>query len=146
MTENSSIPPNEPNKTSSQDPWQEVGRQFQQMGDSLAAAVRTAWNDEENRRKVAEMKAGLEAMVKEVGSAIEDTTNTPEGQRVKEGMHRTAENLVNAGEQTVQELRPHLLNALQQLNNELDKFVNRIEQRQRDQSNGSGNGPQTPAA
>lgn len=146
MTENTSIPPNEPNRAAAQDAWQEVGSQFQQLGDSLAAAVRTAWNDEENRRKIGEMKAGLEAMVKEVGNAIEDTANTPEGQRVKQGMHRTAENLVSAGEQTVQEIRPHLLNALQQLNNELDKLVNRMEQRQREHNAGTDSGPQEPSA
>jgi hypothetical protein len=146
MTENSNNPTNEPNKTSSQDAWQEVGRQFQQLGDSLAAAVRTAWNDEENRRRIAEMKTGLESMVKEVGDAIQDTASTPEGQRVKEGFHRTAENLVSAGEQTVQEVRPHLLNALQQLNNELDKLVNRMEQRQQQATKGPESNSQDPAA
>ncbi len=145
MTENSNIPPNDPNKTTPQDPWKEVGRQFQQMGDSLAAAVRTAWNDEENRRRVNEMKAGLESMVKQVGDAIQDTANTPEGQRVRENMHRTADKLVNAGEQTAQEIRPHLINALQQLNNELQKMVNRMEERQAEHKSGPDN-PQGPAA
>ena len=40
----------------SSEAWQEVGKQFQTMGESLATAFRTAWNDEQNRKKVQEMR------------------------------------------------------------------------------------------
>jgi hypothetical protein len=52
------------------DAWRQVGKQFQALGESLAAAFRAAWEDEENRQHVREMQAGLEKMVNEVGQAI----------------------------------------------------------------------------
>ena len=38
--------------------WREVGRQFQALGESLATAFRTAWESEENREHVQDMKTG----------------------------------------------------------------------------------------
>lgn len=142
MSDRNTTPPNDPSGQSSRDAWQDVGRQFQQLGESLAQAVRTAWNDEENRRKVQEMQNGLESMVNEVGQAIRDTAQSPEGQRAKETAQRTVQTIADAGEQTVQEVRPHLINALQQLNEELQKFVNRMESNQN--TTGTGETTQKP--
>jgi len=36
---------------------------------------------------------------------------------------QAADSLKNAGEQTVEEVRPHLLSALEQLNRELDRLI-----------------------
>ena len=35
--------------------WQEVGKQFAQLGQSLATAVRASWYDEENRKRLQAM-------------------------------------------------------------------------------------------
>ena len=108
--------------------WQEVGKQFQALGESLAQTVRTAWTNEETQRRVQEMRSGLESMVQEVGQAIDDSMNTPQGQKIREGAVRTAESVRTASEQTVQEARPHIIHALEQLNAELQKLINRMEQ------------------
>jgi vacuolar-type H+-ATPase subunit I/STV1 len=115
-------------KSASSEAWQEVGQQFQALGESLAAAFRTAWHDEENRRRVQEMQAGLEAMVKEVGQAIKESAAKPQVQQVKGEAQKAAESLRAASEQTAQEVRPHLLSALRQLNDELQKLIGRMEQ------------------
>ncbi|HEY9089542.1 MAG TPA: hypothetical protein VIO36_15335 [Anaerolineaceae bacterium] len=128
MSDSANIPPQE-DRNSSQDAWQDVGRQFQALGASLAQAVRSAWNDEANRERVKEMQSGLESMVREVGDAISDTANSPEGQKLQQDAKRAAEDLVDAGEQTVQEVRPHLMQALEQLNTELTKLVDRLNKR-----------------
>jgi ElaB/YqjD/DUF883 family membrane-anchored ribosome-binding protein len=107
--------------------WQEVGRQFQVLGESLAQAMRTAWENEETQRRVQEMRTGLESMVQDVNKAIEDSASSPQAQKVREEAGRTVESLRSAGEKTAQEVRPQLIEALQQLNNELQKFVNRME-------------------
>lgn len=108
--------------------WQDVGRQFQVLGESIAQAFRTAWKDDENRRQAQEMRSGLEAMVNEVGRAIQDTANSPEGQQVRAAAERTADHLVEAGEKTVQEVRPHLMHALKQVNEELRRFIENMDQ------------------
>lgn len=129
MNEETKVPPEGNGTTGSpaSDNWQEVGRQFQALGESLAQAVRTAWQNEETQRRVAEMRTGLESMAKEVGAAIEDTANTPQGQQIRREAERTADSLRKATEQTVQEVRPQIIDALQQLNLELQKLVNRME-------------------
>lgn len=107
--------------------WQEVGRQFQALGESLAAAIQAAWQNEEVRRQAQEMKSGLEAMVNDVGQAIKETASSPKAQSVKTEAVKAAESVRTAGEETVQEVRPHLVSALQTLNDELQKLIGRLQ-------------------
>jgi hypothetical protein len=116
------------NYQTSGEAWQEVGKQFQALGESLATAFRTAWHDEQNRKRVQEMQQGVEAMVNEVGQAIRETAKSPQAQQAKEEVLKAAESVRVAGEQTMQEVRPHLVEALRQLNDELQKFIGRMEQ------------------
>ncbi len=115
-------------KTQAEESWQDVGKQFQELGESLAEAFRTAWENEENQRRLQEMRTGLEAMIREVGQAIDDTASSPQGQKIRAEAGRTVEALRSAGEQTVQEVRPQLINALEQLNTELQKLIERMNQ------------------
>lgn len=127
MNEEPKVPPESPmGGTPKNDSWQEVGRQFQELGNSLAQAVRTSWENEETQRRLQEMRAGLESMAQQVGKAIDDTANTPQGQRVRENAGRAAESLRSATEQTVQEVRPQLITALEELNHQLQKLIDRM--------------------
>ncbi|MCL4562543.1 MAG: hypothetical protein M1281_18265 [Chloroflexi bacterium] len=128
MENNQSGQPQQEKGSSSGEAWQEVGRQFEALGDSLAQALRTAWKDEGNRQKVKEMQNGLESMVKKIDQAIQEKAATPEGQQIKEEAKKAAENLRTAGQQTYQEVRPRLVTALQQLNSEIQKMIDRMEQ------------------
>jgi hypothetical protein len=128
----------ESQSTSSESNWQEVGRQFQELGQSLSQAFRAAWENEANQRRLQEVRTGLESMVSDVGKAINDTVNTPEGQKVRQEASRAAESLRTAGEKTVQEVRPQLIDALQQLNNELQNLVNRMDKKTPPPSDPSG--------
>jgi len=116
-------------KGPAEDSWQDVGKQFQELGESLAQAFRTAWENEENQRRLQEMRTGLESMIREVGQAIDDTARSPQGQKLREEAGRTVEALRSASEQTAQEIRPQLINALQQLNTELQKLIERMDKR-----------------
>jgi hypothetical protein len=109
--------------------WKEVGKQFEALGESLAQAFRTAWDSEQNQRRVQELRTGLESMVRDVSKAIDDSANSPQGQKIRQEAERTAESLKTAGEKTVQEVRPQLITALEQVNVELQKLINRMEQK-----------------
>ncbi len=110
--------------------WQDVGKQFEALGNSLAQAFRTAWGKIETNAEAQQVKAGLETMLREVGQAVEDVAKTPEAQKVKEDAARAAESLRTAGEQTVQEARPQILSALQKANAELQKLIDKLEGKQ----------------
>lgn len=112
-----------------QSSWQDVGQQFKELGDSLAQAFRIAWENEHNQRRLQEMRTGLQSMVQEVGKAIDETAKSPQAQQIKEEAEKTVEKVRSAGEQTIQEARPQLINALQQLNAELQKLVDRMEKK-----------------
>ncbi len=126
MTDEQRPPETETGQSANSESWQEVGRQFQTLGESLAAAMRAAWENEENRRRLEEMHQGLESMVDEVGRAIKDTAESPQAQQVKTETQKAVESFQDTFEQTAQEVRPHLVSALRQVNTELQKFIDRL--------------------
>jgi hypothetical protein len=101
--------------------WKEVGSQFRELGESLSAAFQAAWQHEEVRQHAQEMKTGLEAMVKQLGRAIDETVSSPD---VQSATHRA----VRAGEHAAREARPHLIKALRQINDELQRLADRMEE------------------
>jgi len=115
-------------KQTTDEAWREVGRQFQALGESLAEAFRTAWESEENRRHVKNMQEGLEAMIEQVGQALKEADASPEAQKIRGEAEKATESLRAAGEQTWQEVRPHLLSALDQINAELQKMIGRLKE------------------
>jgi F0F1-type ATP synthase membrane subunit b/b' len=119
--------PNENQSHPVDESWQEVGRQFESLGTSLVQAFRAAWSSVETNADAQKVKSGLESMAREVGQAIEDTTRTPEAQKIKEEAKRTAESLRVAGEQTVQEARPQIISALRKANEELQRLIEGLE-------------------
>lgn len=110
------------------EPWREVGRQFQALGQSMADAFRAAWEDEENRQQLRDLQDGLEKMVDDVGQALKQASESPEGQRVQEEAKRAAESAHAAGARAWQDARPHVVSALRQLNAELQKVVSKLEE------------------
>jgi DNA polymerase/3'-5' exonuclease PolX len=113
-------------KQTTDEAWREVGKQFQTLGESLAEAVRTAWESEETRRHVQNMQDGLEAMVDKVDRAIKEASASPKAQKLRGEAEKAAESLREAGEQTWQEVQPHLLSALNQINAELQKMIGHL--------------------
>jgi chaperonin cofactor prefoldin len=106
-----------------EDSWREVGRQFENLGRGIADAFRAAGKTEQ----AVEMRDGLETMISDIGKAIREAAESPQGQKVREETNRTVEVLRTAGETTVREARPQVISALKQLNDELQKLVNKIE-------------------
>ncbi len=129
---------------SSGDAWQEVGKQFQALGDSLATAFRAAWYDEQNRKRVQDMRQGIEQMLNEVGKALDETARSPQVQQAKSEAKKTADSVRGASEQTFQEVRPQIVSALRQLNNELHKFVERLESKSSASAEQGGTPDETP--
>lgn len=105
------------------DAWQEVGRQFQRLGESLAAAFQTTMQDETTRQNMKDLQNGLENAVQGIRSTVQKGVSELEGKNFSEQARQTADSLINAGEQTVEEVKPHLLSALQELNHELDQLI-----------------------
>jgi hypothetical protein len=112
---------------SSAEAWREVGRQFKTLGESLAAALRVAWQDEDNRRHMRAVQDGLETMANEINQAVKQAASTQEAQQVREHAQQAAESARVAGEKAFQEGRPRLLAALRQVDAELCKMIANLE-------------------
>lgn len=110
-----------------QDPWREVGRQFQTLGESLAEAFRAAWEDEENRQHLQDLQAGLEKMARDIGQAVKETSESPEGQKVREEARKAAQSAREAGRNAWQDARPHVVSALRQVDAELQRIITGLE-------------------
>lgn len=132
MSEDTNVPggsetPPEPQSAFSEETWKEVGRQFEALGESLAAAFRTAWQDENNQRRVQEMRAGVESMLTEVSQAIQEGSQSPEAQKLREDAAKAAETTRAAVEKGAQEARPHLLNAMKEVSQALQRAIEDLE-------------------
>jgi hypothetical protein len=110
------------------DAWREVGQQFRALGESLAAAVRAAFEREETQQHLQELQNGLKAMVNEVDQAVREVSASPEGQRVRAEVERAAQTARSTGEQIMREAQPHLVSALRQVSEEIQKMINHLEE------------------
>ena len=116
-----------PPATPPADSWAEAGRQFQALGEKLAAAFRSTWNDPDTQQHVGEMRQGLETMMHDVHKAIHETNDPANKAAVRQDVRRTAESVRAAGVQTWQEVGPQVVAALHQLNKELQQLLTRVE-------------------
>jgi hypothetical protein len=107
--------------------WQEVGKQFESLGATLAQALRSTWSRVESNSDAQQVKASLDVLLRDVGKAVEDAAASPDGQKVKAEVHRTAQSLRTAGEQTMEETRPQIISALKTINDELQKLIQKVE-------------------
>ena len=105
--------------------WQEVGKEFRKLGKSLGAAFRAAWSDAEMRERARHAQNGLETLVQEVGKVVGEMGQYP---AVKHAVGQAATTVSTAGEETVREIRPHFVGALRQLNEELRKLADRLDE------------------
>ena len=114
-------------RPSTDESWQEVGRQFESLGATLAQALRSTWSHIESNVDAQQVKASLETLLHDVGKAVEDVAATPEAQKLKDEANRAAESLRIAGKQTVEESRPQIISALKQVNDELQKLIDKMD-------------------
>ncbi len=128
MSDEQATPQGEQRQTAASEAWQEVGRHFQALGDSLAVAFKTAWQSETNRQHLQELQASLEAMADKVSQTAKEVAASPEAQQVRGEVEKVAQSAQAAGQQTLAEVQPRLLDALRQVKVEIEKIISRLEE------------------
>ena len=121
---NSSTPPNPPN---SKEAWEEVGKQFESLGKSIASAFSTAWQDPNNRTELEKIKVSIKQMADDVEKAVNDAAASEKGQQFKADVEKAAQSLADSARETYEEVKPQVASALKQAGDELHKLVNKIE-------------------
>ncbi len=114
-------------KPEAREAWEDVGRQFERLGQSLAAAFSALWESEETQQHVGTLRDGLQSLADEVSAAVNQTTAAPEAEKVKFEAQKAAESARQAVEKAAEEARPQITSALKQVNVELQKLIERLE-------------------
>jgi hypothetical protein len=97
----------------------DLHNEFEQLGQNLKAALKTAWESEESRQLQAELKSGLAALEVGLRQAAQEVTTGETGQRLKAEVEDLGQR-VKSGE-VENKLRHELLAALRSVNSELQK-------------------------
>ncbi len=95
--------------------WEDVLREVSTLGDNLALAVRATWERD--------MQRSVESLIDGVNRAIDGSTSSPEAQQAREQLARVTDSVRQAAERTAEDVRPQLLNMLQQANSELRRLT-----------------------
>jgi hypothetical protein len=103
--------------------WDDVGREFQNLGKTLGSAFRAAWERQPNHERVRELQDSLQAVMDEVTHALDQGIGTPEAEQARDQVARLAETIRGAAERSTQEFRPELLRLLREANAELRRLT-----------------------
>jgi ElaB/YqjD/DUF883 family membrane-anchored ribosome-binding protein len=114
-------------RAETQQAWEEVGRQFEELGQSLAIAFQALWKREETQQHLDSVRQGLQALADEVSEAVTTTAASPEAQDVRARAQKTADSARKATEKAVEDARPQIVSALQQVNTELQRLIDHLE-------------------
>jgi len=114
-------------EASANEAWQEVGQRFQTLGESLAAAFKSTWENEEPQTQWEKVRADMEATANDIGRAAKETAATEEAQKAKAEAYKTAEAAQQAGQEVMDDVKPHLLAAFRKIRTELDKAIEGME-------------------
>lgn len=105
------------------DEWEELGRRVSELGDAIVAAVRAAADDPENRKRLDELKSGLESMVTVVGDAFSGASETNEGKRLGEAAERVAA----AGRRAAEDMKPKIADVARKAGDVLKDAADRMQ-------------------
>jgi hypothetical protein len=110
----SAKPVNDPGSPGPETDWAEIGQHFWVLGQSLTAALKAAWQREENQQQV---QTGLQGVTEQVSQTVKEVVESPEFQPIQA-----------AGQRAFHEIQPYLLTALRRLRSGVDQLISHLEQ------------------
>ena len=110
--------------SSDADTWREVGENFKSLGESLAAAFKDTLGNEEVKQK---LRTSMDSLAAGINDAVKEATDSEHAQQVRGEVEKAAKSAHEAGKQTYEDIRPHIVSSLRQLSAELHRMIDRIE-------------------
>ncbi len=114
-------------QSTSGEAWGDVGRQFKNLGESLAAAFNITWQSEETRQNVQKVQTAFTDAANQINEAVKNAAESEEGQKVQEEVSKAAKSAQATGQQVYDDVSPELVSAFRFIRGELDKIINRME-------------------
>jgi hypothetical protein len=105
----------------------EVANELQELGQRLAATARALWQSEQRQELQQEVTDGLRLLRDQLSGAVDTVRSNPKVQSLKDQV----EHKVEAGRtsDTFEDVRAGLTGGLRTLNEQLQRFTERLEQR-----------------
>jgi hypothetical protein len=100
------------------------------LGDAIGRWAKTAVNDPDNKRRMAELADRLEAFADDVGTTVKGAADSEVGQSFKEAADKTGDAFRTAGEKVSAEVGPRLASAFKTMGEKLRGAADKIEERQ----------------
>ena len=111
------------------DAWSDVMAQFEALGAAVGRWAKAAVNDPDNKRRVDELKVGLENVASSIGDAADKAADTEVGQSFKEAAGKTGEAFKVAGHKFGTDVAPHIAGAFKTASEKLREAAGRMEQK-----------------
>ena len=105
----------------------EVANELQELGQRLAATARALWQSEQRQELQQEVTDGLRLLRDQLSGAVDTVRSNPKVQTLKEQVGQKVE--TGRTSDTFEDVRAGLTGGLRTLNEQLQRFTERLEQR-----------------
>lgn len=103
---------NDQKQEKSQSYWEEVGAKFADLGETLGKAMQSSIDDPRTQEVLLKIKDGLNQAADEIEDAIRTAKDDPKVQQFTDEATEAFNNLGEIGEETVEQVKPHVIKAL----------------------------------
>lgn len=110
------------------DAWADLGRQFSKLGESMAAAFTSSWQNEETQQHAQNIQTGLEGLARQFGESAEAFVQSVDAEKVQAEMEQAARAAQQTGQEAVNQTRPQVVAAFRSLREELDRIIHQMEE------------------
>lgn len=128
MTEEKHGPEDQQGRSNPADAWADVGRQFRALGESMAAAFTSSWQNEETQQHAQNIQTGLEGLARQFGESVETFAESVDVEKMQADVEQAARVAQEKGQEAVNQARPEVVAAFRNLREELDRIIRQMEE------------------
>jgi hypothetical protein len=109
-------------------PWEDVVRDFQSLGQNIANAINSSLNEDRTRERLRDLQANLDAVSNQVADSIDEAFKSPPVESAKTEVKKAVDEARDFGTKTYGEAKPHLINVLESLNHGIQTIIDRLQE------------------
>jgi hypothetical protein len=121
-------PPAEDSGPSASEAWADVVARMSELGSAVAAWTRAAADNPENRRRLEDVRLGVNDMAKQADAAFQHVTSTDFGQQMKSGAEDAGAAIGDAAQKVSDAAAPHVATAFAGLASAFGRAAHKVEE------------------
>jgi len=116
-------------QTEATEAWNEVGRQFKSLTESLVSAFNASVQDEKVQQQLNSMQAELDTAAARINQTAKEASESATSINVEAETKKMGKEAHTAGQDLVKDVQPYLLSVLRKMQSGVDRIINDIEQK-----------------